>query len=146
MAALLFSIVAALQRHRLSRVATPAHLYRSLSDWSYNLWTLFLLNGLLISLLIYLTTGDKNSAARSAAVTLLARAGTDSWLIMTYAVEQLRTAPDLPVYSKLFFADHIKFQYPTSSLVAFDCSSGSHERPGERCIRCGMHCRGVVCC
>src|SRR5689334_13487507 len=120
LAAILIAVSVFIQRRRLSRPCAVTQGYRTLNDWSANLWTLFLLNGLVVGLLIYLILGDKNSAARYAAAMLLAHPGSDSWLIMASAVDQLRAAPDVPLYSKLFFEEHIKFQYPMSSLVPFD--------------------------
>jgi hypothetical protein len=120
LAVILIAIGVVIQRHRLSNPAVRAQTYRTLTDWSSNLWTLFLLNGLLVGLLIYLITGDKATGAGYAGFMLRVGPDTDSWQIMSSAVEQLRMAPDVPLYTKLFYAEHIKFQYPPSSLVPFD--------------------------
>ena len=119
-AVMLLAVGVVIQRHRLSAGAVRARTYRTLTDWSSNLWTLFLLNGLLVGLLIYLLTGDKATGAGYAGFMLRFGPDTDSWQIISSAVEQLRMAPDMPLYTKLFFAEHIKFQYPPSSLVPFD--------------------------
>lgn len=42
---------------------------------------------------------------------------TDSWHPMRQATEHIRAHPDIPVYSELFFRQHVKFQYPISSLL-----------------------------
>jgi hypothetical protein len=42
---------------------------------------------------------------------------TDSWHPMRQAAEHIRAHPDIPVYSELFFRQHVKFQYPISSLL-----------------------------
>jgi len=41
----------------------------------------------------------------------------DSWHPMKQAAEHIRAHPDIPVYSELFFRQHVKFQYPISSLL-----------------------------
>ena len=42
---------------------------------------------------------------------------TDSWHPMRQAAEHIRAHPEIPVYSELFFREHVKFQYPISSLL-----------------------------
>jgi len=46
--------------------------------------------------------------------------GTDSWWYMGRAIEQIQNNPAASVYEELFFKQHIKFQYPTSSLILLD--------------------------
>lgn len=46
--------------------------------------------------------------------------GTDSWWYMAQAIEEIRKNPNASVYHELFFNQHIKFQYPTSSLILLD--------------------------
>ncbi len=46
--------------------------------------------------------------------------GADSWWVMSEAIDLIRTKPNSEIYKELFFNNHIKFQYPTSSLVLLD--------------------------
>jgi alpha-1,2-mannosyltransferase len=46
--------------------------------------------------------------------------GSDSWWYMAQAIEEMRKNPNSSVYKELFFNQHIKFQYPTSSLILLD--------------------------
>jgi Glycosyltransferase family 87 len=71
-------------------------------------------------LIAFFHARDTQSALAYVAWFLLATGRDDSWKPMIQAVEQLRAHPDVPVYSKLFFADHLKFQYPISSLLLPD--------------------------
>jgi alpha-1,2-mannosyltransferase len=57
-------------------------------------------------------------------VTRAKYAGEDSWHPMREALNFLRAPQALgPVYQKLFFTDHIKFQYPPTALLSFDLLS-----------------------
>lgn len=47
-------------------------------------------------------------------------AGSDSWLIMFTALDELRANPMDSLYDTVFFFRLIKFQYPLSSLLFFD--------------------------
>lgn len=44
----------------------------------------------------------------------------DSWHPMMLAINYLREHHDMLVYDKLFFLDHVKFQYPLTSLLPLD--------------------------
>ncbi|MBP2674265.1 MAG: Polyprenol-phosphate-mannose-dependent alpha-(1-2)-phosphatidylinositol mannoside [Deltaproteobacteria bacterium] len=52
-----------------------------------------------------------------AAVAYRAPAGADSWMPMKLAYDHVRAHPEIPVYSELFFRQHVKFQYPVSGLL-----------------------------
>jgi alpha-1,2-mannosyltransferase len=60
------------------------------------------------------------------------RPGTDSWGPMLRAYQTSEGRPDGDLY-RIFFADHVKFQYPPSSLLVFDVLPRRLTRPdGER--------------
>ena len=44
----------------------------------------------------------------------------DSWHPMIKALEHLHESPESPVYSKIFFEERTKFQYPPSSLLILE--------------------------
>jgi alpha-1,2-mannosyltransferase len=46
--------------------------------------------------------------------------GADSWWVMSNAIDLIRVNPESEIYKELFFNQHIKFQYPTSSLLPLD--------------------------
>jgi hypothetical protein len=91
----------------------------SLRGWSYTLWALVLLS-VVISTVIFALTHDTHTAAAYGFRFLLALGHQDSWGPMVTAIKQLRDDPDVPLYSKLFFTEQTKFQYPTSSLLFTD--------------------------
>lgn len=44
----------------------------------------------------------------------------DSWWFIAYALDFIKAQPDSLLYQEVFFNQHLKFQYPTTSLLAFD--------------------------
>jgi hypothetical protein len=44
--------------------------------------------------------------------------GDDSWGAMQVAVDHIAEMPDTPLYTKVFFTDNFRFQYPPSALFA----------------------------
>jgi alpha-1,2-mannosyltransferase len=44
--------------------------------------------------------------------------GDDSWGAMQAALDHLAEMPEAPLYTKVFFADNVRFQYPPSALFA----------------------------
>lgn len=48
--------------------------------------------------------------------TLRGQSGDDSWGAMIVGLEHVRTKPDVPMYSDIFFNRQYRFQYPPSSL------------------------------
>src|SRR5262245_48745400 len=44
--------------------------------------------------------------------------GVASWGAMHAALDHVAEMPDAPLYAKVFFADHFRFQYPPSALFA----------------------------
>ncbi len=44
----------------------------------------------------------------------------DSWRPMARALAHVKSAPEVPLYSQVFFYEHVKFQYPPSSLLIVD--------------------------
>ncbi|MFM9846907.1 MAG: glycosyltransferase family 87 protein [Hyphomicrobiaceae bacterium] len=49
---------------------------------------------------------------------LLGHGGDDSWGAMHVALEQVNTAPSVPLYTEVFFNRQYRFQYPPSALFA----------------------------
>lgn len=63
------------------------------------------------------------AAGVALSVVVIAKAkfsGEDSWLPMNHALNFLRGSSTELVYQKLFFTDHIKFQYPPNALLVLD--------------------------
>jgi alpha-1,2-mannosyltransferase len=58
----------------------------------------------------------------------------DSWKPMKRAYDHIRAHPDIPVYSELFFRQHVKFQYPVSSLLILT-PFGAADLDGETIYR-----------
>jgi len=109
---------------------------------SYRLWLLFLLSGVIVSLVIsmlsgYVSTTTIGYVFKSAAATydlvepptphgyaadspMSNGYGGDSWMPMGAAIRHLREHPETPVYSEVFFKDKIKFQYPPTALLFLD--------------------------
>jgi alpha-1,2-mannosyltransferase len=82
----------------------------------------FVVNSVLMNVILLRFAGQGGARSRglTTAYQLQAvvdgRLGTDSWMPMRAAYEQYRAAPDLPLYREIFFARHVKFQYPPASL------------------------------
>lgn len=88
--------------------------------WIYILWGVFLINSILVSFTISAVTKDSNTAAGFGLQFLDKKAKSDSWYPMLQAIHYMRTDSGIPVYTKIFFNDNIKFQYPVSSLLPVD--------------------------
>jgi Glycosyltransferase family 87 len=76
------------------------------AEWSYRIAWLAL-TAACVGLCVYVIGRAKYS-------------GDDSWLPMTRALDFLHGSSVGLVYDKLFFSDHIKFQYPPSGLLLLD--------------------------
>lgn len=50
----------------------------------------------------------------------------DSWMPMERAWTQFRKAPDDPFYTEIFFQQHVKFQYPPTSLFVYAALDALH--------------------
>jgi 4-hydroxybenzoate polyprenyltransferase len=87
--------------------------------WIVALWALAGF-ALALGAATFLIGHDTHSTAAYLARFLLATGRRDSWGPMIQAVDELRAAPDALLYTKLFFEDHLKFQYPISSLLLPD--------------------------
>lgn len=88
-----------------------ARLYRGLA--------LFLLfNGLLLNGLLWLVSPAdyKENTLNHTWDVLRGESADDSWGPMQFAVDQLATAPDAPLYTTLFFNRGVRFQYPPTAL------------------------------
>ncbi len=100
---------------------TLSTYWNKLSLLTRSMWILFLLNGVLASYLMFLLTGYlENTTLGYTGKYVSAHAGSDSWMPMIKSLEHLQKNPEVPVYKKIFFDEHIKFQYPTSSLLIIE--------------------------
>jgi alpha-1,2-mannosyltransferase len=85
------------------------------------LFVSFLVSAFVISLLIALQQGSINGTTFASFLKFgFKRPGADSWAPMAMAIDLLRTTPDIRLYDKLFFENHIKFQYPPTALLFLD--------------------------
>jgi len=90
------------------------------NKWTSALWVVFIVNSVLVSLLLFTITSEKETAGVYGIRFLQFDAWQDSWGPMYKAILHLREHPDIPIYSELFFTQQTKFQYPLSSLVPLD--------------------------
>ena len=88
--------------------------------WNFKLFILFLLNGLMLGMILELSLLGSESSVNYLFKFLNMYAGWDSWHPMSSALEYLNDQSDIPLYSKILFEDHIKFQYPPSALLLLD--------------------------
>jgi len=101
--------------------------WKKLSLLTRSLLVLFMVNGVLITILLFLFTGNFKDTTLAYAgryvlfhVTGFKHASNDSWEPMIIALEHLHKSPEEPVYSKVFFDENKKFQYPPSSLLVLE--------------------------
>lgn len=88
---------------------------------AWRAWAMLLVSGLLVSAIVSLCDGVPALSTMSYARNLFRLyAGTDSWMPMQRAAEHLQQHPDLALYPSLFFEQHVKFQYPLTSLLLLD--------------------------
>ncbi|HET7836617.1 MAG TPA: glycosyltransferase family 87 protein [Variovorax sp.] len=88
---------------------------------TWRVWAALQASGLLVCAIASLCDGVPALSTMSYARRLFTLyAGTDSWMPMQRAVEHLQQHPDLPLYASLFFEQHVKFQYPLTSLLLLD--------------------------
>src|SRR5581483_4003092 len=73
----------------------------------------FLLNGLLWSLS---PAPYRETVLKQSWDVLRGEGGDDSWGAMQVALDHVAEMPDTPLYSKVFFTDNFRFQYPPSAL------------------------------
>ncbi len=91
----------------------------SVRQWWLALWALVFALGA-YDVVILTTTGVKASASAEIYHYFMFMPHTDSWAHLVRALDQVHDQPDVPLYAKLFFQDHRKFQYPPSSLLVPD--------------------------
>jgi len=93
--------------------------------WVQGLLVLLLVNGVGVSL-FFRAAGWGSTSLRYAKVAILFPtgmtriAGEDSWGPMFRALKDLRRDRTTPLYLRIFFEEHVKFQYPPTSLLAID--------------------------
>ena len=78
----------------------------------------FLVNSILLNLLLAALpwTPERKTVFNYTARALIGRARSDSWTQMHVALQELRAAPDPPLYHHLFFHRHMRFPYAPPSL------------------------------
>lgn len=121
------SYAAIICRHMSQIIKKISIYWKKLSLLTRSLLILFLVNGVLISILLFLFAGNFKDTTLAYAgryvlfhVTGFKHASNDSWEPMIVALEHLHKSPEEPVYSKIFFDENIKFQYPPSSLLIIE--------------------------
>lgn len=79
-----------------------------------------LLNGLVLNGILWAASPEpyKETVLNHTWDVLGARGCDDSWGIMSISLEYARGKHDTPLYTEIFFNQHLKFQYPPSSLFA----------------------------
>ena len=80
----------------------------------------FLLNALALNAVIWAASPEphKTTALKHTVDVLKGEGGDDSWGAMQVALDHVAELPGTPLYSKVFFTDHYRFQYPPSALFA----------------------------
>lgn len=91
----------------------------TLRGWAYALGAVFFLDVVVTSALLFVLF-HAGGAAGYARHVLRFDAGDDSWSPMLDALDHLHKSTAVPLYSQLFFVEHVKFQYPPSSLIFVD--------------------------
>jgi alpha-1,2-mannosyltransferase len=89
----------------------------SLRGWAYALAAICVLNVIASSVLLALFQAKSVFLLRPF---ILFKALDDSWTPMLDALDQLGRSTAVPLYSQLFFAGGVRFQYPPSSLIFLD--------------------------
>lgn len=90
---------------------------------SRQLLKFIVVNAIGINLLLVLAGGllfhtfQQPSALRGVVASLLFHQADDSLRPMLYAVHSFENNPKAPIYQSIFFEQHVKFQYPLSSLL-----------------------------
>ena len=88
---------------------------------NWGLWICFLLSGLAFSSAVAVIAGDaRESTMGYLRIVLSDYAGEDSWMPMRRASQQLQEHTGDLLYQVVFFAQHVKFQYPLTALVPLD--------------------------
>lgn len=111
-----------------------------LPHWVLGLLVLLLVNGVAVNLFLR-AAGWGSTSLRYAKRSILYPtgmtkiAGVDSWGPMFRALEALRQDPTTPLYSRIFFEEHVKFQYPPTSLLAIDGVQRLSGAPPWRIVR-----------
>jgi alpha-1,2-mannosyltransferase len=80
----------------------------------------FLANAFLVNGVIWSASPEphKTTALKHTADILRGEGGDDSWGAMQVALDHVAALPATPLYSKVFFDDQFRFQYPPSALFA----------------------------
>jgi hypothetical protein len=91
----------------------------TLGGWACALGTVFFLDTIVSSALLF-ALFHASTSAEYAHRFFLREAHDDSWSPMLDALDHLHRSTAIPLYSQLFFREHVKFQYPPSSLVFVD--------------------------
>jgi hypothetical protein len=80
----------------------------------------FLANAFLLNAVIWSASPEpyRSTVLKDSRDLLRGEGGDDSWGAMQVAIDHVAEMPDTPLYSKVFFTDHFRFQYPPSALFA----------------------------
>ena len=115
------SLLAARAKVALSPArATPRPTTLSSRALTLALLAFFLINALVLNAVIWTASPEPNKTTvlKHTMDVLKGEGGDDSWGAMQVALDHVAQLPDTPLYSKVFFTDHYRFQYPPSALFA----------------------------
>jgi alpha-1,2-mannosyltransferase len=99
----------------LPRAATSSPLRLTLGLLVFFLANAFLLNGLIWSAS---PEPHRITVLKHSWDLLRGEGGDDSWGAMQVALDHAAEIPDVPLYTKVFFTDNFRFQYPPSALFS----------------------------
>jgi hypothetical protein len=99
------------EARRAAAIRTPLAL--TLGLLAFLLANAFLLNGLIWSVS---PEPHRVTVLKHSWDVLRGEGGDDSWGAMQVALDHVAEMPDTPLYSKVFFTDNFRFQYPPSAL------------------------------
>ena len=97
-------------------IARPFRWWRSLSPLTRGLLWCFVVFAVVLPVILIATTGGRTAIHHIRHVLIWQIEG-DSWGPVTAALNYLSVFPDQPVYTAIFTDNHIRFQYPPSSLL-----------------------------
>src|SRR5262245_4143202 len=107
--------VSRLGRAAFERAAGDAPLALTLGLLAFFVANAFLLNGIILSAS---PEPYRSTVLKDSWDLVRGEGGDDSWGAMQAALDHVAEMPDAPLYAKVFFADHVRFQYPPSALFA----------------------------
>lgn len=110
-------------RRKAAVVALQSGLQRAAKTpmaLTLGLLAFFLANAFLLNGIIWSTSPEphRTTVLKHSWDVLRGEGGDDSWGAMQVALDHVAEMPDTPLYTKVFFTDNFRFQYPPSALFA----------------------------